>query len=115
MTTPADSACSTWSLQSIDPHLRRSFFKRFPTTRESFSGVKKEEIFALISGNTDWKRVGKPYFRQDVDTGIVFRRAPASRLFPTGRITVCVPYEAAFHVAVRILNLSSLSLLSVNS
>jgi hypothetical protein len=115
MSTPANSSFSTSSLLSTHPHSRRSFLRRFPTTRESYGRPKEREVLATISGSTAWRRVGKPYFRQDVVTGIVFRRAPASRLSPVCRITVCVPYEVTFHVAVRILNLCSLSLLSVNS
>jgi hypothetical protein len=115
MTTPDNSSFSTLSLLSTDPHLRRSFLRRFPTTRESYGRPREREVLATISGSTAWRRVGKPYFRHDVITGIVFREAPASRLSPACRITVCVPYEVAFHVAVRTLNLSSLSLLSVNS
>lgn len=105
MTAPANRSSSTVSLHSVDPHLRRSFYRRFPTTRESYNRSKEQEVLATISGSTDWQRVGKPYFRHDVITGIVFRGAPASRLSPACRITVCVPYEVAFHVAVRILNL----------
>ena len=115
MTAPANRSSSTVSLHSVDPHLMRSFYRRFLTTRESYNRTKEQEVLATISGSTDWQRVGKPYFRQDVVTGIVFRRAPASRSFPAGRITVCVPYEVTFHVAVRIVNLRSLYLLSVNS
>lgn len=105
MTTSANSSFSTLSLLSTDPHLRRSFLRRFPTTRESYGRPREREVLAIISGSTAWRRVGKPYFRHDVITGIVFRGAPASRLSSACRITVCVPYEVAFHVAVRILNL----------
>jgi hypothetical protein len=115
MTTPANGASSTLSLHSVDPHARRSFFRRFPATRESYGRSKEQEVLATVSGSADWQRVGKPYFRRDVVTGIVFRRAPASRLHPAGHITVCVPYEVAFLVAVRILDLHNLSLLSTDS
>jgi hypothetical protein len=110
MTAPANSASSDLFVYSVDPHLRRSFSRRFPTTRESYGRSKEQQVLAAVSRSTDWQRVGKPYFRRDVVTGIVFRRAPASRLLPAGRITVCVPYEVAFHVAVRIMDLRDLSL-----
>jgi hypothetical protein len=110
MTAPANIAPSDLFMYSVDPHLRRSFSRRFPTTRESYGRSKEQQVLAAVSRSTDWQRVGKPYFRRDVVTGIVFRRAPASRLLPAGRITVCVPYEVAFHVAVRIMDLRDLSL-----
>jgi hypothetical protein len=109
MATLADSNSKsfTLSLHSVDAHLRQSFSRRFPTSRESYARSKEREVLATFSQGADWQRVGKPYFRRDVVTGIVFRRAPA------GRITVCVPYEVTFHVAVRILGLQNLSLLCI--
>jgi len=87
-------------MQSTIPCLEQSFYKRFPTTRESYDKKKEREVLALISDNSGWKRVGRPVFRRDNLTGIVLRRAPSSRLFPKGRITACVPYKLSFNVAV---------------
>lgn len=91
---------STVSVQTVDPHLEGSFYRRFPRTRESYDKKKGREVLAVVSKSTDWKRIGRPYFRRDAVTGIVFRKAPSSRLYPTGRTTACVPYELSFNVAV---------------
>lgn len=100
MTTGADILPSAFFVQSVDLDLRQSFYRRFPKTRESYDKQKEEEIVAITSTSRKWQRVGKPFFRRDAATGIVFRRALPSRLYPTGRITVCVPYELSFNVAV---------------
>ena len=100
MTTDLIHSFPPISIRSTNPYLEQSFYRRFPITRESYDKKKEREVLALISGNSDWKRVGRPFFRRDDLTGIVLRRAPPSRLFPKGRITACVPYELSFNVAV---------------
>lgn len=112
MTAAVISPHTAASLKSGDRQLKQKFSRRFPRTREFYDGRKEQEVVAIVSGSTDWKRVGKPWFRQDAVTGIVFRRAPASRLYPTGRITVCVPREVAFHVTVSLQRLYSYSLMT---
>lgn len=89
-------------IDSVDPQLKENFWRRFPKTRESYDRLKEQEVLKFVSGSVGWQRMGKPWFRRDAVTGVVFRRSPASRLHPTGRITVCVPYDLAIHVAVSI-------------
>lgn len=100
MATGALDAPSTLFVQSTDPDLKRSFYRRFPKTRESYDRRKEEEIVAIVSESTVWKHVGKPCFRRHPSNGIVLRKAPSSKLHPTGHVTVCVPYELSFDVAV---------------
>lgn len=100
MVTSASHWPSTLFLQSVDPDLKRSFHGRFTKTRESYDMLKEREVTTVVAESSGWKRLGKPSFRRDVHTGIVFRRAPPSRLHPAGRITICVPHELSFDVAV---------------
>lgn len=72
----------------------------FPKTRESYDIGKQHEVLKEVTGSSNWKRLGKPWFRQDAVTGIVYRKSPPSQSSPTGRITVCVPYEHELDVAV---------------
>lgn len=100
MTTGAGLSTSALSMQSVVLDLQQSFYIRFPKTRESYDKEKEREVIGIISTSNKWKQIGKPFFRRDATTSIVFRKAPPSRLYPTGRITVCVPYELSFNVAV---------------
>lgn len=87
-------------MQSVILDLQQSFYRRFPKTRESYDKEKEREVIGVISTSSEWKRIGKPFFRREAATSIVFRKAPPSRLYPTGRITVCVPYDLSFNVAI---------------
>lgn len=100
MTTGTTRSPSTFLVQSVDPHLERGFYRRFPRTRESYDKQKEREVLAVLSESTDWKRIGRPCFRRNAPSGIVLRKAQPSRLYPTGRTTACVPYELSFNVAV---------------
>ena len=100
MTTGTIHLPSRFTMQSVDPHLEQSFYRRFPKTRESYDSGKERETLVTLSGSTDWKRIGRPSFRRDALTGIVLRKAQPSRLYPMGRVTACVPYELSFNVAV---------------
>ena len=100
MTTGAGLSTSALSMQSVVLDLQQSFYRRFPKTRESYDKNKEREVIGIVSTSSEWKQIGKPFFRRDATTSIVFRKAPPSRLFPMGRITVCVPYELSFNVAV---------------
>jgi hypothetical protein len=100
MTANAIDSLSELSVRSINPDLERSFYRRFPKTRESYDRRKEQEVITMISQSKGWKCVGKPCFRRDASTGIVFRKAPPRRQHLTRHITACVPYELSFNVAV---------------
>jgi hypothetical protein len=87
-------------LQSLDPRLSLTFFSRFRESRESYGEHKEREVLNLLCGDSGWKRLNKPWFKQDEITKIVYRRSPASRLHPDGRTTVCVPYGFTFAITV---------------
>jgi len=87
-------------LQSLDPCVSSAFFSRFRESRESYGTHKDREVLNLLCGNSDWKRLNKPWFKQDETTKIVYRRSPASRLYPDGHTTVCVPYKLTFAITV---------------
>ena len=99
-TANASYSSSELSVRSIDPDLECSFYRRFPKTRESYDRRKEQEVITMISQSKGWKCVGKPCFRRDASTGIVFRKVPPRRQHLTGHITACVPYELSFNVAV---------------
>jgi hypothetical protein len=87
-------------LQSRDPCLSSAFFSRFRESRESYGEHKEREVLNLLYGDSGWKRLNKPWFKQDAVTKVVCRRSPTSRLHPDGRTTVCIPYRLTFAVTV---------------
>jgi len=87
-------------LQSLDPCLSSAFFSRFRESRESYGEHREREVLNLLFGDSGWKRLNKPWFKQDETTKVVYRRSPASRLHPDGRATVCVPYRLTFTITV---------------
>jgi hypothetical protein len=87
-------------LQSLDPCLSSTFFSRFRESRESYGEHKEREVLKLLCGDSGWKRLNKPWFKQDETTKVVYRRSPASRLHSDGRTTVCVPYRLTFAITV---------------
>lgn len=87
-------------LRSNDPNLPTTFYSLFRESRESYGVSRERQISALLDGSSDWKRFDKPWFRRDSLTGVVYRRSPATRLSPDGRVTICIPYKLAFFVAV---------------
>lgn len=89
------------SFNATDSGVRRDFLRLFPRTRESYDTGKQQEVLEELLSYCNWKRLGKPWFRQDAGTGIVYRKSPPSQSRPMGRITVCVPYEHEFDIAVR--------------
>lgn len=88
------------SFNATNPRVQRDFWRLFPKTRESYDIEKQQEVLKEVSGSSDWKRLGKPWFRQDAETGLVYRKSLPTRSRPTGRITVCVPYKHEFDIAV---------------
>lgn len=88
------------TFNATDAGVKRDFLRLFPRTRESYDVGRQHEVLKEVFASPDWKRFGKPWFTQDVVTRIVYRKSPPSRAKPTGRITVCVPYEYEFDVAV---------------
>ncbi|KAI7722753.1 hypothetical protein KC353_g225 [Hortaea werneckii] len=87
------------SFNATNPRVQRDFWRLFPKTRESYDIEKQQEVLKEVSGSSDWKRLGKPWFRQDAETGLVYRKSLPTRSRPTGRITVCVPYKHEFDIA----------------
>ena len=87
-------------LQSLDPCASSAFFGRFRESRESYGERKEREVLNLLCGDSGWKRLNKPWFKQDQTTKIVYRRSPPSRLHPDGRTTVCIPYRLTFAITV---------------
>jgi len=87
-------------LQSLDPCLSSAFFSRFRESRESYGKHREREVLNLLCGDSERKRLNKPWFKQDETTKVVYRRSPASRLYPDGRTTVCVPYKLTFAITV---------------
>jgi len=87
-------------LQSLDPCMSSAFFSRFRESRESYGEHKERQVLNLLCGDSGWKRLAKPWFKQDETTKVVYRRSPASRLYPDGRTTVCVPYRLTFAITV---------------
>ena len=88
------------SFNATDAGVRRDFWRLFPKTRESYDIEKQQEVLKELLGSNNWKRLSKPWFRQDAVTGLVYRKSPGSQSKPMGRITVCVPYEHEFDIAV---------------
>lgn len=87
-------------LESLDPCLSSAFFSRFRESRESYGEHKEREVLNLLCGDSGWKRLNKPWFKQDEVTKVVYRRSPISRLYPDGRTTVCIPYRLTFFITV---------------
>jgi hypothetical protein len=57
-------------------------------------------VLNSLCGDSRWKRLNKPWFKQDEITEVVYRRSPASRLHPDGRTTVRIPYRLTFAITV---------------
>jgi hypothetical protein len=87
-------------LLSLDPFVSSTFFSRFRESRESYGEHREREVLNLLCGDSGWKRLNKPWFKQDEITKVVYRRSPASQLRPDGRTTVCVPYRLTFAITV---------------
>ena len=85
---------------SHDPCLPTTFYSHFRESRESFGVSRERQVLGLLEGNSGWKRLGKPWFKRDSLTEIIYRRSPTTRRCPDGRTTVCIPYRLAFIVAV---------------
>jgi hypothetical protein len=85
---------------SHDHDLPTTFYNQFRESRESFGISREREVLDILDGSSGWKRLNKPWFKRGSRTGVIYRRSPATRLAPDGRITVCVPYKLTFVVAV---------------
>lgn len=83
-------------LYSSEPRVVSIFRASFPRTRESYGEVSEDYIARALNRAETWVRIGKPHYRQDLETGITYRKSHVN-----GRITVCVPYAMAFQIAVR--------------
>lgn len=71
--------------------LDKYFYSEFPSKRQSYTKTVAQHFTKHLAGNEAWQRIGKPSYKYDAKTQIVYRKAHQSH-----RVTVCIPYMMAF-------------------